>query len=186
MGVQAPPVASEKRSDWEAFLGFLAPSSGERILDVGAGDCKIAGRVLEACKGAEVYAIDPNEKKIAAAKRGRPDVRSSVGVAESIPFPDSHFGKAYSTLALHHFADLDRALAEIGRVLRPGGSYIVLEVEPRSLSGRLFRFFGRLMGEKMQIMTEDQFLARVATGKVFTVERSVRLGGRYLVHLTRS
>ena len=179
-------VTSEKRSDWEVFLEFLAPSSDERILDVGAGDCKNAARVLEASKGAEVYAIDPNEKRIAAAKRDRPSVKSTVGFAEGLPYPDSHFSKAYSTLALHHFADLDRALAEICRVLRPGGSYVVLEVEPHSLSGRLFRFFGRLMGEKMQIMTEDQLLARVGGGKGFSVGRSMRMDGRYLVQLRRT
>jgi len=175
-----------KPSDWEALLGYLAPSPGERILDVGAGDCKIAARVLEASKGAEVYAIDPNEKKIAAAKRDHPSVKSSVGVAEGLPFPDSHFSKAYSTLALHHFADLDKALAEIGRVLKQGGYYVVLEVEPHSLGGMFFRFFGRLMSEKMQIMTQDQFLARVGSGKGFGVGRSMRLGGRYLVQLTRN
>jgi ubiquinone/menaquinone biosynthesis C-methylase UbiE len=153
---------------------------------VGAGDCSKAARVLEASKGAEVHAVDPDGKRIARARQAHPEVASSVASAESLPFPDSHFDKAYSTMALHHFAELDRALDEIARVLKPGGSYVIVEVEPRSLNGRLFRIFGRLLGEKMQIMTSDQLLARVAGVKGFAVGRSERMGGSYLLQLTRS
>ena len=106
--------------------------------------------------------------------------------AERLPFPDSHFDKAYSTMALHHFADLDRSLGEIARVLKPGGSYVILEVEPGSLVGRLFRLIGRLMGEKMRIMTEEQLLARLERTAGFKVARSVGLGSRYLVQLAKA
>jgi demethylmenaquinone methyltransferase/2-methoxy-6-polyprenyl-1,4-benzoquinol methylase len=174
------------KQDWETFLSALAPKPGERILDIGAGDCSKAARVLQASDGAEVYAVDPNEKRIAAAKRERPQVKSSVANAESLPFPDSHFDKAYSTMALHHFADLDRALSEVTRVLKPGGSYVVVEVEPGSPLGRLFRFFGKLFGERMQIMTEGQLLSRLEGAAGLRVTRSVGLGSRYLVQLTKS
>jgi len=174
------------KSDWDAFLGMLAPGPREKILDVGAGDCSKAAMVMQASNGADVYAVDPNERKIAAAKRARPQVKSSVAEAERLPFPDSHFDKAYSTMALHHFADLDRSLGEIARVLKPGGSYIILEVEPGSLVGRLFRLIGRLMGEKMRIMTEEQLLARLERTAGFKVVRSVGLGSRYLVQLAKA
>ena len=86
--------AGGAESDWDAFLSALSPGQGEKILDIGAGDCSKAARVLEASKGAEVYAVDPNEKRIAAAGREHPQVRSSVAGAESLPFPDTHFHKA--------------------------------------------------------------------------------------------
>jgi demethylmenaquinone methyltransferase/2-methoxy-6-polyprenyl-1,4-benzoquinol methylase len=174
------------KQDWETFLSALAPKPGERILDIGAGDCSKAARVLQASNGAEVYAVDPNEKRIATARRERPQVKSSVAGAESLPFPDSHFDKAYSTMALHHFADLDRALGEVARVLRPGGSYVIVEVEPSSPLGRVFRAFGRLFGEKMQIMTEGQLLARLERSAGLRVTRSASLGSRYLVQLTKA
>jgi ubiquinone/menaquinone biosynthesis C-methylase UbiE len=179
-------AAANAGTPWGEFLAILAPGRGERILDIGAGDCSKAARVLHSCGEAEVYAADPNGKKIASAKRNHPDVKSSVASAERLPFPDSYFDKAYSTMALHHFADLDRALAEIARVLRPGGAYVIVEVEPHSLNGRLFRFFGRLMGEKMQIMTEDQLLKRIGGVRGFSIGRTADFEGSYLIQLMRA
>lgn len=177
--------AGRAGSDWDAFLSMLAPGPGEKILDIGAGDCSKAARVLEASKGAEVYAVDPDEKRVATGARRHPQVKSSVAGAESLPFPDSHFDKAYSTMALHHFADMDKAFSEVARVLRPGGMYVILEVEPRSLLGRLFRFFGRLTGEEMQVMTQEQLLARLRQAAALQVTQSSGLGSTYLVRLDR-
>jgi len=165
---------------------MLAPGPGEKILDIGAGDCSKSAKVLEASPGTEVYAVDPNERRIATARRQRPQVKSSVAGAESLPFPDSHFDKAYSTMALHHFTDMDRALDEVARVLRPGGLYVILEVEPRSTHGRLFRFFGRLMGERMRIMSQDQLLATLKRVAELRVTDSAALGSAYLVRLARA
>ena len=178
-------TSSEARSDWAKFIDLLEPKSGERILDIGAGRGDKAFMILESFPGAEVYAVDPNEKRVAEAKRDHPTVRSSVATAERLPFDDSYFDKAYSTMALHHFADLDHALAEIERVLKHGGSYVLLEVEPGSLAGRLFRFFGRLMGERMTIMTQSQCLARLGRAKGLEVVTSISLGAKYLVRLRK-
>ena len=178
-------TAKKKGSDWEVFLGILAPAAGERILDLGAGSGGNAALVLEASGGAEVYAIDPDEKRVAEATRDHPMVKSSVAGAESIPFPDLFFDKAYSTMALHHFADLDRALAEVVRVLKRGGLFVVLEVEPHSWMGRVFRFFGRLTGEKMQMMSEAQLLSRMNSQGDFRSSSSLRLRGRYLIRASR-
>lgn len=164
---------------------MLAPSNGEKILDIGAGKGTVAERVLKASNGAEVYAVEPNEKRVASMKRVFPAIRSSSGRAESLPFPDTFFDKAYTTMALHHFADLDRSLREVARVLRKQGSFVILEVEPGSGLGRIFRFFGRLTGERMNVMTEDQLLARVGTTGEFSVSRSAREGSRYIVKLVR-
>jgi len=175
-----------KESDWSTFLRALAPGTGEKILDIGSGDCSKAARVLQASNGAMLYAVDPSEKKIAAAKRDHQQVASSVGTAESLPFPDFYFDKAYSTMALHHFTDLDRALVEIGRVIKPGGRYIIVEVEPRSSLGTLFRFFGRILGEKMEMRTRAQLTDKLGQGDLFRVVGSAELGSRYLIHLSRA
>ncbi|HYA55379.1 MAG TPA: methyltransferase domain-containing protein [Nitrososphaerales archaeon] len=177
---------SGTESDWEAFIATLDPKSGDRILDVGAGKGEKAARLSQAFPGTEVFAVDPNERRITEAKRDHPNIRSTVAGAEKLPFDDASFDKAYSTMALHHFADLDKAVGEICRVVRPGGSYVILEVEPGSPLGKLFRFFGRLLGEKTQIMTEEQLMARLGRAAGFHVARSVNLGSRYLVQLTRT
>jgi ubiquinone/menaquinone biosynthesis C-methylase UbiE len=177
---------TKPEDEWEAFIQMLSPSNSDRILDVGAGDGSVASRVLGASNGGEIYAVDPGERKVSAMKRNHPAIRSSVAAAESLPFPDSFFDKVYSTRALHHFADLDRALSELARVLKNGGSFVILEVEPRSFMGRAFRFFGRLMGEKMHFFSEPQLRARLESSKDFSLGRSVSLGCRYLIQLTRN
>jgi len=164
---------------------MLDPKSGDKILDIGAGKGEKAARLLQAFPTTEVYSVDPNAKRIAESKRDYPSVRSFVANAESLPFDDAYFDRAYSTMALHHFADLDQALGEICRILKNGGSYVILEVEPRSLAGRLFRFFGRFMGEHMNIMTLSQCLTRLKSAKELEVVASTNLGSKYMVHLRR-
>ena len=168
------------------LIELLAPTSGERILDVGAGKGQVPDRVMGASNGAEVYAVEPNAKRVALMKRNHPAIKSTVGGAEKLPFPDSYFDKVYTTMALHHFSDLDAALREVARVLKQGGSFVVLEVEPGSGLGRMFRLFGRLMGERMNITTKDQLVARIDGAGGLKVVSSARYGSRYLVKLVRA
>ena len=177
---------SESPSDWAMFIEMLHPQKGEKILDIGAGSGQKAAKVLETSQGSEVYAIDPNAKKVAEALAAHPAIKSSVARAEKLPFDDAYFDKAYSTMAFHHFANIDNALAEIARILKPRGSYVILEVEPGSMLGRTFRFLGRLMGERMTIMTEGECLARLRSKEGFEVVASASLGASYLVHLMRT
>ena len=172
--------------DLGPLIELLAPRSGERILDVGAGKGEVTDRVMGASNGAEVYAVEPNAKRVDLMRRNHPAIRSTVGGAEKLPFPDSYFDKVYTTMALHHFSDLDAALREVARVLKQGGSFVVLEVEPGAGLGRMFRLFGRMMGERMNITTKDQLVARLDGAGGLKVVGSVRNGSRYLVKLVRA
>jgi ubiquinone/menaquinone biosynthesis C-methylase UbiE len=176
----------DSRSDWEEFMGLLSPSAGDRILDIGAGDGKKAALVLQASHDAEVYAVDPNQRKVTAANRDHPAVRSTVGSAESIPFPDSYFDKAYTTMALHHYSDLDKAMGEIARVLRQGGSFTVVEVDPGSAKGRVFRVFGRLMGEHMSLLDFEPLSLRLRGANGFRLASSAKVGSSFLFQLIRA
>jgi ubiquinone/menaquinone biosynthesis C-methylase UbiE len=168
------------------FLEVLAPASGEKVLDVGAGRGDVAEMVRQASHGAEVYAVDPNEKRVAAMRLDHPEVKGSVASAESLPFPDGYFDKAYATLALHHFSDLEKALGEIRRVLKRGGYFVVVEVEPHSWEGRVFRFFGKVMGERMNIMSQGELERRLGAVEGLALQNSVKLGQTYLIQTRRS
>jgi ubiquinone/menaquinone biosynthesis C-methylase UbiE len=169
----------------ELFMQMLAPSGGERILDIGAGKGKVAAQVMEA-SGGEIYAVEPNEKRFESMKREFPGIKSSLAGAESLPFADSYFDKVYTTMALHHFSDLDKALREVARVLKPGGSFVVLEVEPDSGLGSLFKFFGRLIGEHMGMLTSERLQGRLQSVGGFRVVRSEGRGSRYLIQASRT
>jgi ubiquinone/menaquinone biosynthesis C-methylase UbiE len=74
-----------------------------------------------------------NRATAQAAKQGVP-VRFEVGYAQSLPFPDAMFDALACTLALHHVAEDDQqtAVAEMYRVLKPGGRLLIAEFQKGS------------------------------------------------------
>jgi ubiquinone/menaquinone biosynthesis C-methylase UbiE len=99
-----------------------------RILDVGAGT---GANLPHFDRGARVVALEPDpamRKRLAAKLAGAPvPVELVAADAESLPFPDASFDAVVCTCVLCTVADLDRALAEARRVLKPEGRLIVLE-----------------------------------------------------------
>lgn len=93
--------------------------------------------------GTEVVGIEPDPHMLKraqtrAARLGRPVVLLAEG-AEDLPFPDASFDVTVATLVFCTIADPDRALAELRRVLRPGGQLRFLE-HVRAASARWARF----------------------------------------------
>ncbi len=91
------------------------------ILDVGCGDGQI-GRAL-AGHGASVVGIDPtrNQISVAVARGGGPQYARAE--AARLPFADGSFDGVVACLVFEHIDDVDGAIAEVARVLRPGGRF---------------------------------------------------------------
>jgi demethylmenaquinone methyltransferase / 2-methoxy-6-polyprenyl-1,4-benzoquinol methylase len=98
----------------------------KRALDVatGTGDLAIALRE----RGAEVVGVDFAEKMLEIARRKAPEIDFRAGNALALDFPDDEFDAATVGFGARNFDDLDRGLAEMARVVRPGGRVVVLEI----------------------------------------------------------
>jgi ubiquinone/menaquinone biosynthesis C-methylase UbiE len=98
-------------------------SGFERVLEVGTGEGQVA-RAIVAENGALVVGVDPTVNQIVeAVRRGAGPVYARSG-AESLPFPDGSFDAVVCCLVFEHIDDVDGALAEVSRVLRPGGRFV--------------------------------------------------------------
>lgn len=99
---------------------WLAPRRGERILDLGCGDGQLTARI--AAGGIEIRGVDSSAAMVAAAReRG---VEAEEAGAESLPYPDASFDAVFSNAALHWVRGQNAMMAEVHRVLRPGGRFV--------------------------------------------------------------
>lgn len=109
---------------------------GARVLDLGAGECSLAAALAGPLAAAEVWAVDAVPKQIwaaaeraAAGERG-PGLRCLIADCRDLPFADASFDLIVANLVLHHIEPVAAVLAEVRRLLRPGGLFAALEPSP--------------------------------------------------------
>jgi SAM-dependent methyltransferase len=122
-----PAGRSRARRRGRLYVEHAGLGPGVLALEVGCG----TGLFLEqvAASGATVRALDLSTDLLARARArvaSRPNVALQCGNAEQMPYPDATFDAVYGSSVLHHL-DLERALAEVFRVLRPGGRIVFTE-----------------------------------------------------------
>lgn len=110
-----------------AELAGVGP--GDRALDVacGTGDLALA-LARRVAPGGEVIGSDFSEGMLARAREKAPALRWEWGNALALDYPDDGFDAATVGFGARNFADLDRGLGEMVRVVRPGGRVVVLEI----------------------------------------------------------
>ncbi len=134
------------RGKWQALRQTTADLAqlhvGERVLDVGCGTGTLA-LIAKQRVGAtgHVSGIDPSAQMIArarrfAARRGLP-IDFQVGVIEHLAFPDQSFDVVLSSFMMHQLPDelKQQGLAEVARVLKPGGRLLIVDTKRRLCTG---------------------------------------------------
>ena len=101
-------------------VAWLDAQPGESILDLGCGDGQLTLRL--SAGGARVEGVDASPHMVESARqRG---VAAGLAVAESLPFADGTFDAVFSNAVLHWVRGQDEMMAEVHRVLRPGGRFV--------------------------------------------------------------
>ena len=134
----------------EAFLDWLAPPPGQRWLDVGCGNGAFTELIIKRCAPTLVEGIDPSEEQLAFARsRFEPSAANfRIGDAQALPFEAGTFDSAVMPLVIFFVPDPQKGVAEMARVVRPGGEvtayawdmpgggfpYAVVQAEMRAMS----------------------------------------------------
>lgn len=124
-----PDVVAQR----QRFLRALNPKLGETLLDVGSGPGFLAASIAEATGPTGVVrGIDVSEPMIDMARKHCAHLawtEFSQGDATNLPFPDDSFDAAISTQVLEYVRDVDRALAEMYRVVRTAGRVVIVDTD---------------------------------------------------------
>lgn len=114
-----------------AVIGIVAPIEGEQCIDIGAGVG--AGAIVATRTGATVTAVEPTPflRRVLAGRRWLQRNRSNLtavdGTAESLPVADASIDAIWAVNTMHHWVSPEQGVAEIARVLRPGGRMVLVD-----------------------------------------------------------
>lgn len=142
------------------------------ILDIGCGTGRLLRLAASRFPEARLFGVDAAIEMVKQAEASTgPDsaIHFQHATAEDLPFPDSQFDLVFSTLTFHHWHDQSLGVAEVARVLAPGGRWLLADF----MATGLIRYFRQLLRmtqfpERAQLdaMLAHAGLAAVATRKV--------------------
>ena len=152
-----PLIAAEE----PAVRRFLEGIEPGLALDVASGTGRLA-RLLRAL-GHEVVALDASDPMIREARRDASGIRHVRADLRRLPIADGRADVVTCGLALTHVEDLDAPIAEIARVLRPGGAAVLSDVHPFAAATGAHAFFRREDGSRGATRNEIHWPARYVT-----------------------
>jgi ubiquinone/menaquinone biosynthesis C-methylase UbiE len=105
------------------FIEFTGLANGEKVLDVGCGTGSLTFALAKAANLSAINAIDYSPMFVEMANRRNSDPRITIRQADAcaLPFEDGVFDRAMALLVLHFVPEAGKAVAEMRRVVRPGG-----------------------------------------------------------------
>lgn len=124
---------TRERTSKLRLLDEASVAPGDTVLDLGAGTGTLAIWLKQRRPGARVVGLDADADVLARARRKAGEAGCEVelvqGFSTALPFPDRHFDVVLSSLFFHHLSGTDKrkTLAEVHRVLEPGGSLHVAD-----------------------------------------------------------
>jgi ubiquinone/menaquinone biosynthesis C-methylase UbiE len=118
-------------ADLSTLAAAVASTPGASVLDLGCGAGHVSFAVAPYARSVTAYDIAPamlETVAAAASERGLGTICTRQGAAEVLPFDDASFDWVLSRFSAHHWHDVRPALAEVRRVLKPGGRVVFVDV----------------------------------------------------------
>jgi ubiquinone/menaquinone biosynthesis C-methylase UbiE len=128
----------------DEVLAEIVKAKPAKVLDLGCGTGTNLAAQQKYFDGAEIewIGLDPSPEMLSVARSKVANTTFFKGFAEAIPFAPHYFDYVVSRFAVHHFSDKEKALQEIHRVLRPGGTFKIVNIAPDlSPDWWIFRYF---------------------------------------------
>ena len=116
-------VNAEGEDAREVAFRAIAAGRPRKVLEVGPGPGELSARIASEL-GADVVALDVSERMVELARQRGVDAH--IGDVQSLPFADASFDTVVAAWMLYHVSDLERGLAEVARVLAPGGRLVAV------------------------------------------------------------
>lgn len=140
-------------SFYERCLAMHRHYSGS-ILDIGCGRGLLLKKLHERAPDLALTGIDISEKLCEISKKNVPTATIIRGDAEALPFPDESFDFIFMTEVLEHMLDYDKAVSELCRVLKLGGS-CVITVPNRDWAS--YDFYDKIRNKQLQPVDDHYF-----------------------------
>lgn len=142
--------------DGQALRALAALPTAGRLLDVGGG----TGRVAQGLVGSvpKIIIVDASLRMLRQAQV-KDGLQTVVGLSERLPFPDGAFERVVMVDAFHHLGDQSKSLAEMWRVLAPGGRLVIEEPDVHRFAVKLVALAERLALMRSHFVEAD----RIAT-----------------------
>jgi 4-hydroxy-3-polyprenylbenzoate decarboxylase len=129
---------------WRAHaIDMLRKTEPASVLDLCAGTLDLAALLEAAFPTARIVACDASERMLALGRGKTKQVETVVGDALALPFPDATFDSVVCGFGVRNLADLRAGIRQVRRVLRPGGSFVTLELfRPAGVASRVVHAAG--------------------------------------------
>jgi len=157
-------------------VNYFRDKEVDSILDVGTGEGDFIAVLKDVFPKAQITGVDPNTDSLQEAANKYPDVLFAEMNGENLEFADKSFDVASISMALHHLPDIQSALKEMQRVVKPGGWIIVNELfsdnlNPAQEVHKMFHHFrstiDRLTGTfHQETFRKEQILQMVKTAGI--------------------
>lgn len=159
-----------------------ADLSGKRVLEVGCGHGGGASYLTRTLRPAAYTGLDLNRAAIAFCRKRHklPNMDFVHGDAEKLPFPDQSFDAVVNVESSAAYPHFSRFLAEVVRVLRPGGHFLYTDLRPVS---SIAEWEAALAGAPMRMLSHDDINAQVVRGLEKNSQRMLELIGRMPIGL---